>query len=102
MRSIGQFDQSGYRMGADSVTERTTPGYELEPYVDAKEGAAFLSIHPKTLMRLAREGSVPAYSCSEGTRRHWRFLISELDKWMKTKVNSTPHPVRSVSQRRRK
>ena len=102
MRSIGQFDQSGYRMEADSVTERTTPGYEPEPYVDAKEGAAFLSIHPKTLMRLAREGSVPAYSFSEGTRRHWRFLISELDTWMRSRVNSNAHPVRSVSPGRRK
>jgi len=73
-----------------------------EPYVDAKEGAAFLRLHPKTLMRLAREGIVPAYSFSEGSRRHWRFLISELDKWMKSKVNSSPHPVRSVSPERRK
>jgi excisionase family DNA binding protein len=102
MRSIGQFDQSGYRMEADSVTERTTPGYQPESYVDAKEGAAFLSIHPKTLMRLAREGAVPAYSFSEGTRRHWRFLISELDTWMRSRVNSNAHPVRSVSPGRRK
>ena len=73
-----------------------------EPYVDAREGAAFLHMHPKTLMRLARNGSVPAYSLSEGTRRHWRFLISELDKWMKTKVNSSAHPVTFVSSGRRK
>jgi len=73
-----------------------------EPYVDAKDGAAFLRIHPKTLMRLAREGEVPAYSFSEGTRRHWRFLTSELDTWMRSKVNSNAHPVRSVSPGRRK
>jgi hypothetical protein len=73
-----------------------------EPYVDAKEGSAFLRIHPKTLMRLARAGTAPAYSLSEGTRQHWRFLISELDKWMRTKVNSSAHPVRSVSPERRK
>ena len=53
-------------------------------------------------MRLARDGAVPAYSFSEGTRRHWRFLISELDKWMKTKVNSNAHPVTFVSPGRRK
>lgn len=73
-----------------------------EPYVDARDGAAFLHIHPKTLMRLARDGSVPAYTFSEGTRRHWRFLISELDKWMKTKINSSTHPVTFVSPGRRK
>ena len=86
--------------------EPSTHGLESysrhEPYVDAREGAAFLHMHPKTLMRLARDGSVPAYSLSEGTRRHWRFLISELDKWMKTKVNSSAHPVTFVSPGRRK
>jgi hypothetical protein len=65
-----------------------------EPYVDAKEGAAFLRLHPKTLMRLAREGVVRAYSFSDGARHHWRFLLSELDTWMRSKVNSTTHPVR--------
>jgi excisionase family DNA binding protein len=81
---------------------RTAPMSLHEPYVDAQEGAAFLGLHPKTLMRLAREGKVPAYSISDGPRRHWRFLISELDKWMKTKVNSSAHPVTSVSPGRRK
>jgi Helix-turn-helix domain len=65
-----------------------------EPYVDAKEGAAFLRLHPKTLMRLAREGIVRAYSFSDGVRHHWRFLLSELDTWMRSKVNSNAHPVR--------
>ena len=64
-----------------------------ERYVDPQEAAAFLCLHPKTLMRLAREDKVPAYTISEGSRRHWRFLISELDMWMRSKVNSTPHPV---------
>jgi excisionase family DNA binding protein len=85
-----------------SIPEGITAGREFEPYVDAKEGAIFLRVHAKTLMRLAREGIVPAYSFSEGTRRHWRFLISELDTWMKSKVNSNAHPVRSVSPGRRK
>jgi hypothetical protein len=73
-----------------------------EPYVDANEGAAFLRIHPKTLQRLARIGMVPAYSLSDGIRRHWRFLLSELDTWMRSRVNSNAHPVRSVSPGRRK
>jgi hypothetical protein len=83
-------------------SEQPKSGSGPEPYVDAKEGAAFLRMHQKTLMRLAREGKVPGYSFSEGTRRHWRFLISELDTWMRSKVNSNAHPVRSVSPGRRK
>jgi excisionase family DNA binding protein len=70
---------------------------DLEPYVDAGQAAQFLGIHPKTLMRLAREGQVPAYSFNDGPRRHWRFLKSELDNWMRSRVNSISHPVRSVS-----
>jgi excisionase family DNA binding protein len=88
--------------GASPLGDQREPSSHPEPYVDAPEGAAFLHIHPKTLMRLAREGSVPAYSISEGTRRHWRFLLSELDTWMRSKVNSNAHPVRSVSPGRRK
>jgi excisionase family DNA binding protein len=102
MGSIGQLDQSGRQTVQTPPTEEMAPRREPESYVDAKEGASFLRMHPKTLMRLARDGSVPAYSFSEGTRRHWRFLISELDKWMKTKVNSSAHPVTSVSPGRRK
>lgn len=82
---------------ADSDLLRNQPNRSSrpEPYVDAKGGAAFLRIHPKTLMRLAREGIVPAYSFSDGVRHHWRFLLSELDTWMRSRVNSNPHhPVR--------
>jgi hypothetical protein len=32
-----------------------------------RKGSRFLRIHPKALMRRAREGKVPAYSFSEGT-----------------------------------
>jgi len=79
---------------AGSTHDRWGFHSQPEPYVDAKEGAAFLRLHPKTLMRLAREGIVPAYSFSDGVRHHWRFLLSELDTWMRSRVNSTAHPVR--------
>ena len=66
----------------------------LESFVCANDAALFLGIHAKTVMRLAREGAVPAYSISDGTRHHWRFLLSELDKWMRSRINSKSHPVR--------
>jgi excisionase family DNA binding protein len=102
MSSVEHIAENAPLAGVDGLLDRVEFDARPEPYVDANDGAAFLRIHPKTLMRLAREGAVPAYSFSEGTRRHWRFLISELDKWMKTKVNSSAHPVRSVSPERRK
>jgi len=81
-------------VGTAPLRDRAESSSRHEAFVDAMEGASFLCIHPKTLMRLAREGSVPAYSISEGTRRHWRFLLSQLDTWMRSKVNSNAHPVR--------
>jgi len=62
-----------------------------EPYVSAQEAALFLSISPKTLTRLARQGLIPAHPLGDGIRRRWRFLRSELDTWMHGRVNSTNH-----------
>jgi excisionase family DNA binding protein len=88
------YESANTSPGSPALGCERHPATSPESFVNAIEGGAFLSIHPKTLMRLAREGGVPAYSFSEGTRRHWRFLLSELDKWMKSKVNSSAHPVR--------
>ena len=62
-----------------------------EPYVSAQEAALFLSISPKTLTRLAREGLIPAHPLGDGVRRRWWFLKSELDTWMHARVNSKNH-----------
>ena len=63
----------------------------LEPYVDAQEAARFIGVNPKTVTRLARAGMVPAHPIGNGQRRRWRFLKSELDIWMRGRVNSTHH-----------
>jgi Helix-turn-helix domain len=92
----------GPHAAADLFRDLPNRSSSPESFVDAKQGAAFLRMHPKTLMRLARQGVVRAYSFSDGVRRHWRFLLSELDTWMRSRVNSTAHPVRSVCHGRRK
>ena len=102
MGSVGQLDLSGRQTVQPPTAEEMTPRCELEPYVDAKEGGTFLRMHPKTLMRLAREGVVRAYSFSDGARHHWRFLLSELDTWMRSKVNSNAHPVRPCPANKRR
>ncbi len=59
-----------------------------EPFVDVAEAAGFLKLHPKTLLRLARRGSIPAHPLT-GRRRHiWRFLLSELDAWARRRLDS--------------
>jgi len=59
-----------------------------EPYIDASEAAAFIKLNRKTLLRLARDGSIPAHPLTGRRRRIWRFLVSELDDWARSRVNS--------------
>ena len=61
----------------------------IEPFIDAGEAAEFVQLNRKTLLRFAREGSIPAHPLTGNRRRKWRFLISELDAWARAKVNST-------------
>jgi excisionase family DNA binding protein len=60
--------------------------------LDSREAAALLKIHPKTLQKMAREGAVPAFQI--GTL--WRFVSSELDDWVQSKLSSKP-PLVSVT-----
>jgi excisionase family DNA binding protein len=58
---------------------------QFEPLLDVNEAAELLGgIHPKTLMRRARAGEVPAYQIS----RSWFFRASELDKWLRSHIAS--------------
>lgn len=66
--------------------------FGFEPYVRVNVAAEYIGIHPKTLERMAREASVPAHPVCIGRRSSWRFLISELDNWMRARVSSRRHP----------
>jgi excisionase family DNA binding protein len=58
----------------------------FEPLLSADQAANLLGgIHPKTLMRKARNGEVPGYQIS----RSWFFRASELDNWLRSLVPST-------------
>jgi hypothetical protein len=51
-----------------------------EPFVDATRAAAFLGIKPRRLLEMARAGQIPGYPLGTGTRRTWRFRITEISK----------------------
>ena len=69
--------------------ERGEP--KFEPLLDDNQASALLGgIHVKTLQRLARTGNVPAYRVG----RFWRYRASELDSWLRSKVNSPRQPAR--------
>lgn len=94
MGSGAQLDHAGHRLGTASSTEGVPAGSQPEFYVDAAIAARFLSVAPKTLNQLAREGKIPAYPWGVGTqRRCWRFKLSELDSWMRSRLVSECHVV---------
>jgi excisionase family DNA binding protein len=65
----------------------------VESYVDSGKAAAFLGVSSKTLNDMARKGTIPAYVWGSGIeRRTWRFKLSELDTWMKSRLNSAGRP----------
>lgn len=58
-----------------------------EPFVDGERAAAFLSMPRKTILNMARKGSLPGHPVGLGRRKVWRFRISELDRWMQAAVS---------------
>ena len=69
----------------------TNAAVSLEPYVDSTAAGQFLGLHPVTVMRLARQGHLPGHPVRNAKRRQWRFLLSELSKWLarQTSANTT-------------
>jgi hypothetical protein len=70
-----------------------------EYFVDAAEAAKFLRINPRTLMKMARDCEVPAHPLGDGPRKLWRFLLSELDEWLRGRINSARRPCSPKNRR---
>jgi len=49
-----------------------------EAFVDAASAGEFLSLRPRRVLELARQGVIPAYPLGTGSRRVWRFRLSEV------------------------
>lgn len=71
------------RWGASDMMERA---------FSARAAAEFLGTSDKHVMRMAREGKLPGHPLGEGIqRRRWRFKLSELDEWMRSRNNAGFH-----------
>jgi excisionase family DNA binding protein len=57
----------------------------FEPLINAGAAAQILCLHPKTLMRMARENRIPAFHYG----RYWMFRPSMIDAWLTTQLQST-------------
>lgn len=63
-----------------------------EPFVDAERAATFLAMSRKTLLALSRKGQLPGHPIGQGTRKIWRFRLSELSQWLaQEEVNLDSH-----------
>jgi excisionase family DNA binding protein len=64
----------------------------FEPLIGSEAAAQLLgNIHVKTLQRYARRGTLPGYRVAG----HWYFRATELDAWLRSRINSSCHPCRS-------
>jgi excisionase family DNA binding protein len=82
-------NQVAVRPAVDSAGRDTlTVGFEK--VLNTEEAAALLQIHPKTLQKMAREGTVPAFRIGD----LWRFRASALDEWLRSGVSSNRHSCR--------
>ena len=48
-------------------------------WLTATESARYLKVKPRTVLKWAKEGRIPAHPLSGSKRVTWRFLKSELD-----------------------
>ena len=67
----------------------TAPAARVESYVDARGAAEFLLRSPKTIQSWARTGTIPAHPIGCGSKKHWLFLKSELDAWVRSQIQTS-------------
>jgi len=46
-----------------------------------RELAAYLSVHPSTVYRMLKDGTIPAFRLGSD----WRFNLESIDKWRKSR-----------------
>ena len=64
-----------------------------EPFVDPYTAAAFVGITRRTLLQKVRAGRIPGHPLDpHSKKKHWRFKLSELDRFMSAPVNFSEQP----------
>jgi len=90
--------QSSPAAGHHELVRATSPASQLEQeyFVDASVAAKFLGCSRKYILRLSKQGVIPAHPISFGRRVTWRYLLSELRAWVLG--NTVPVTVGSSSE----
>lgn len=77
---------------AATLTTANESRQVFEPLIGCEATAKLLgNIHVKALQRYARGGTLPGYRVAG----HWYFRATELDAWLRSRINSSCHPCRS-------
>jgi excisionase family DNA binding protein len=95
LRNAATVAKRGDNTESSALSMPTEPEQKLnrpfEPLIDSSQAVKLLgNIHVKTLQRYARRGSLPGYQIGG----HWFFRQSELDAWLRSRINSSCHPCR--------
>ncbi len=59
---------------------------EMKEILTPREAAEYLSIHVRTIYRLAKKGGIPGRKIGGS----WRFKKNALDEWLSGKTNFSP------------
>ena len=85
------FSTSTHPTVASRLLPSATTQGDFEPLIGSCEAARLLGdIHVKTLQRYARQRNIPGYQVGG----HWYFRASELDSWLRSRLNLSCHPCR--------
>jgi excisionase family DNA binding protein len=78
----------------EAALPRRTPGLLMSEWLTSAEAAAHLKVAPRTLVRWARNGKIPAHRLSGTARVTWRFRRTELDAMLTaSSVNSAEQEI---------
>ncbi len=58
----------------------------MKEIMTPREAAEYLSVHVRTIYRLAKKGEIPGRK----VQGHWRFKKDVLDKWLSLRENENP------------
>jgi excisionase family DNA binding protein len=79
-------------MSASHAIE-SSPFQNVERFVSADTAAMFLGITRRTLLQKVRAGKIPGHPLDPSAyRKEWRFKLSELDRVLGARLNSSVQP----------
>lgn len=87
-------------MSVQPVLGTTSRIHDTEPFVDAETAAAFVGVTRRTLLQKVRVGKLPGHPLDpQAKKKDWRFKLSELDRYLRSAVNSPLQPPEPTNRR---